>query len=72
MEFYFLLCKYASIHDSQMPQSEIGQALVSTVPTEIGRVIATKGLRRVGKVETAKRDTMITMALTVDAGRKSC
>lgn len=39
----------------------------STVPTKIGKVIALKGIRRVGKIEAAERGTMITMALTVCA-----
>ena len=43
----------------------------STVPTKIGRVIASKGIRRVGKVEAAERGSMITMALTVDANGNS-
>lgn len=37
----------------------------STVPSKIGKVIALKGMRRVGKIETAERGTMVTMALTV-------
>lgn len=43
----------------------------STVPTKIGKVIALKGLKRVGKLEGADRGTMITMALTVDASGNS-
>lgn len=43
----------------------------STVPSKIGRVIALKGMRRVGKVEAAERGTMITMALTVSASGNS-
>lgn len=43
----------------------------STVPTKIGKVIALKGLKRVGKLEGAERGTMITMALTVDASGNS-
>lgn len=43
----------------------------STVPTKIGKVIALKGMRRVGKLEAAERGTMITMALTVSASGNS-
>lgn len=39
----------------------------STVPTKIGKIIAMKGQRHVGKLEAAERGTMITMALTVNA-----
>jgi len=43
----------------------------STVPTKIGRVISVKGARRVGKIESAERGTMITLALTVNASGNS-
>lgn len=43
----------------------------STVPSKIGKVIALKGMRRVGKIEAAERGTMITMALTVSASGNS-
>lgn len=43
----------------------------STVPSKIGKVIALKGMRRVGKMEAAERGTMITMALAVSAGGNS-
>lgn len=43
----------------------------STVPTKIGKVIALRGVRRVGKIEAAERGTMITMALTVCADGNS-
>ncbi|XP_053951237.1 uncharacterized protein LOC128858766 [Anastrepha ludens] len=43
----------------------------STVPTKIGKVIAMKGVRRVGKLESAERGTMVTMALTVGANGDS-
>lgn len=43
----------------------------STVPTKIGKVIALKGMRHVGKLEGAERGTMITMALTVNAAGNS-
>ena len=43
----------------------------STVPTKIGKVIAVRGMRRVGKVEAAERGTMVTMALTVSVARNS-
>lgn len=39
----------------------------STVPAKIGKVIALKGMRRVGQLEAAERGTMLTMALTVGA-----
>lgn len=43
----------------------------STVPSKVGKVIALKGSRRVGKIESAERGTMITMALTVSADGNS-
>lgn len=43
----------------------------STVPTKIGKVIALKGMRRVGKLEAAERGTMVTMALSVNADGNS-
>ena len=43
----------------------------STVATKIGKVIAMKGSRRVGKLEAAERGTMITMALCVNAAGNS-
>lgn len=43
----------------------------STVPTKIGKVIALKGVKRVGKLEAAERGTMVTMALTVSASGNS-
>lgn len=43
----------------------------STVPTKIGKVIALKGMRRVGQLEAAERGSMITMALTVSASGNS-
>ncbi|XP_018395735.1 PREDICTED: uncharacterized protein LOC108774189 [Cyphomyrmex costatus] len=43
----------------------------SNVPTKIGKVIALKGMKRIGKVEAAERDTMITLALTVIASGNS-
>lgn len=43
----------------------------STVPSKIGKVIALKGMRRVGKMEAAERGTMITMALAVSAAGNS-
>lgn len=43
----------------------------STVATKIGKVIALKGTRHVGKLEAAERGTMITMALTVNAAGNS-
>lgn len=43
----------------------------STVPTKIGKVIALKGARRVGKLEAGERGTMVTMALTVSASGNS-
>lgn len=39
----------------------------STVASKIGKVIALKGMRKVGKIEGAERGTMVTMALTVCA-----
>jgi len=39
----------------------------SNVPTKIDKVIALKGIRRIGKVEAAEPGTMVTMALTVCA-----
>lgn len=39
----------------------------STVPTKIGKVISLKGMKRVGKIASAERGTMITMALAVSA-----
>ncbi|XP_018407563.1 PREDICTED: uncharacterized protein LOC108783490 [Cyphomyrmex costatus] len=43
----------------------------STVATKLGKVIALKGTRHVGKLEAAERGTMITMALTVNAAGNS-
>jgi len=43
----------------------------STVPTKIGKIIALKGVRRVGQLEGAERGTMITLALTVSASGSS-
>ncbi|XP_043469509.1 uncharacterized protein LOC122503138 [Leptopilina heterotoma] len=43
----------------------------SNVPTKIGKVIALKGMKRIGKVEAAERGTMVTMALTVSANGNS-
>lgn len=43
----------------------------STVPSKIGKVIALKGARRVGKLEAGERGTMVTMALTVSASGNS-
>ncbi|XP_051168424.1 uncharacterized protein LOC127286152 [Leptopilina boulardi] len=43
----------------------------STVATKIGKVIAQKGKRHVGKIEAAERGTMITLALTVNSAGNS-
>lgn len=43
----------------------------STVPSKIGKVIALKGTRRIGKMEAAERGTMVTMALAVNAAGNS-
>jgi len=37
----------------------------STVPTKIGKVIAVRGVKKVGLISSAERGTMITMALAL-------
>lgn len=39
----------------------------STVPSKVGKVISLKGQKRVGKIASAERGSMITMALAVNA-----
>ncbi|XP_031637668.1 uncharacterized protein LOC116350086 [Contarinia nasturtii] len=43
----------------------------STVPTKFGKVIAVKGLKRIGLAAAAERDNLVTMALSVNADGNS-
>ncbi|KAJ8943837.1 hypothetical protein NQ318_020909 [Aromia moschata] len=43
----------------------------STVPTNIGKVISTRGMRRVGQISAQERGSMIRMALAVSADGNS-
>lgn len=64
----------AMLDEHQFSASQIynmDESGFSTVPTKIGRIIAAKGIRRIGKVEAAERGTMITMALAVNANGNS-
>lgn len=71
-KFYGLLGQLLDAH--HFPATHIynmDESGFSTVPTKIGKVIALKGMRRVGKIEAAERGTMVTMALTVSASGNS-
>ncbi|XP_018405552.1 PREDICTED: uncharacterized protein LOC108781928 [Cyphomyrmex costatus] len=42
-----------------------------TVPTNVGKIIAPRGLKRIGQAEAAERGTLVSMALAVNAAGNS-
>lgn len=59
------------VHFDSTTIYNMDESSFSNVSTKIGKGIALKGMKRIGKVEAAKRGMMVTMALTVSANGNS-